>query len=50
MSKKKIVSYPKKGTATKIEYDPDKSTTKFTHERETKKGKVKTEYTYKDDE
>jgi len=51
MAKKKLLSYPKKGTATKIEYDPGKGTTKFTHERKTKSGaKVKTEYTYKDNE
>ncbi len=47
---KKSVSKPKKGTATKIEYDPRKGTTTFTHKGKTKKGEKKTEYTYKDDE
>lgn len=48
---KKVVSYPKKGTAKKIEYDPGKGTTEFTHESETKSGGKKvTKYTYKDDE
>jgi len=48
---KKSVSKPKTGTAKKIEYDPRKGTTKFTHKRKTKSGgEVKTEYTYKDDE
>ena len=46
----KLVSYPKKGTAKKIEYDPEVGETKFTHERETKSGKVKTEYTYKNND
>ena len=47
---KKSVSKPKTGTAKKIEYDPRKGTTTFTHEGKTKKGEKETKYTYKDDE